>query len=95
MSLAMFEFFENGNYIHENDIQLVRDYISTNLNSWSANCGYWLRQYHIVSKLNIVCNWRKENSFCALAKKGETICNNELINCFADEKHKSCSCSKS
>ena len=38
MSLTMFEFFENGNYIHENDIQLVRDYISTNLNSWSANC---------------------------------------------------------
>ena len=26
MSLAMFEFFENGNYIHENDIQLVCDY---------------------------------------------------------------------
>ena len=95
MSLTMFEFFENGNYIHENDIQLVRDYISTNLNSWSANCGYWLRQYHIVSKLNIVCNWRKENNFCALAKKGEKICNNELINCFADEKHKNCSCSKS
>ena len=95
MSLAMFEFFENGNYIHENDIQLVRDYIASNLTSWPPNRGYWLRQYHIVSKLNIVCNWRKENSFCALAKKGETICNNELINCFADEKHKSCSCSKS
>ena len=50
MSLPMFEFFENGNYIHENDIQLVRAYIASNLTSWSPNRGYWLRQYHIVSK---------------------------------------------
>ena len=94
MSLPMFEFFEKGNYIQENDVQLVRDYIASNLTSWSPNRGYWLRQYHIVSKLNIVCNSRKENSFCPLPKKGETICNNELINYFADEKRKNRSCSK-
>ena len=33
MRLATFEFFENGNYIHENDIQLVCDYIASNLTS--------------------------------------------------------------
>ena len=39
----MFEFFENENYIQQNDIQLVRDYIGNNLNSLSPNHGYWLR----------------------------------------------------
>ena len=33
MSLATFEFFENGSYIYDNDIQLVCDYIASNLTS--------------------------------------------------------------
>ena len=90
----MFEFFENGNYINEIDIPLVTNYISSNLYSWSPNRRYWEQQYNIANKLYIICSWRKENGFCPLEKKGETICNNELINYFADEKHKNCSCSK-
>ena len=94
MRLAMYEFFENGNYINESDLPLVSNYICSDLNSWSPNWCYCEKQYHILTKLYIVCKWRKENGFRSLAKKGETICNNELINYFADEKHKNCSCSR-
>ena len=31
----------------------------------------------------------------ALVKKGEVICDNELVNFFRDGKHKNCSCSES
>ena len=31
----------------------------------------------------------------ALVKKGEAICDNELVNFFRDGKHKNCSCSES
>ena len=93
MSLAMYEFFKNGNYINESNVPLVSNYISSNLNSWSPNQRYWEKQYHILTKLYIVCKWRKENGFRPLTKRGQRICNNELINYFADEKHKTCSCS--
>ena len=37
MRLAMYEFFENGNYINESDLPLVSNYICSDLNSWSPN----------------------------------------------------------
>ena len=41
----------------------------------------------------LVCDWKKERSFPALAKRGETICGGKLVNFYEDEKHKKCSCS--
>ena len=38
------------------------------------------------------CLWRKKNSFPPVAKKGEAICGGELVNVFADRKHKNCGC---
>ena len=32
----------------------------------------------------------KENDFHPIAKKGEAICGGELVNFFADKKHKNC-----
>ena len=90
----MFESFENENYIHNNDLPLLRNYIYMNLNSWNPNRPYWERQLNIMTKIIFVCRWRKENGLRPVAKKGETICNNELVNFFADEKHKNCSYSK-
>ena len=90
----MFESFENENYIHNNDLPLLRNYIYMNLNSWTPNRPYWERQLNIMTKIIFVCRWTKENGLRPVAKKGETICNNELVNFFADEKHKNCSCSK-
>ena len=79
MSLAKYEYFQNGNYIDEGNIPLIRTYICGNLTSWSPNRGYWEGQYNLLTKLQIVCSWRKQNGFRPLAKKGEAICNNKLI----------------
>ena len=35
---------------------------------------------------------KKTNGLPALAKKGEAICDNQLVNFFKDAKHKNCSC---
>ena len=41
-----------------------------------------------LAKLYDVCLWRKKNGFRPIAKKGEAICGGELVNFFADKKHK-------
>ena len=40
MSLAKYEYFQNGNYIDEGNIPLIRTYICGNLTSWSPNRRY-------------------------------------------------------
>ena len=35
---------------------------------------------------------KKPNGLPALAKKGEAICDNQLVNFFKDAKHENCSC---
>ena len=91
---AIFESFENENYIYNKDLPLFRNYIYKNLNSWLPNQAYWEQQLNITTKMIFVCRCRRENGLRPLAKKGEAICNNEIVNFFADEKHRNCSCSK-
>ena len=93
MSWAMYELFENGNYICEENIKLVTDFICCNLNNWSPNQSYYQCQYNYATKLYHVCKWRKECGFRAIAKKGEAICGDKLVNFFADKAHKNCICS--
>ena len=92
MSWAMFEDFENGNYISEENLKLIKNFICGSLNSWSPNKSYYYTQWNYLSKLYDVCVWRKKRGLCPFGKKGEAICNKELVNFFADEKHKNCSC---
>ena len=89
----MYELFENGNYISEENIKLVADFISGNLNNWSPNRSYYQCQYNYAAKLYHVCKWRKKSGLRPIAKKGEAICGVELVNFFADEAHKNCICS--
>ena len=51
MGLAMYESFENGDYICEEEIKLVQNYICGNLNSYSPNQFYYYAQYNYVTKL--------------------------------------------
>lgn len=88
MSWTMYESFENGDYIHEENIKLVTDFICANLNNWSPNRSYYQAQHNYATKLYHVCKWRKQRGFRPIENKGEAICNNELVNFFADEKHK-------
>ena len=89
----LFEAFENEDYFTQQHIKKVISYICGQLISWSPNHSYYLRQYNLVTKLMLVCDWKKERSLPALAKRGETTCSCELVNFYEDEKHKKCSCS--
>ena len=89
--LSLHESFQNGEYIEEKDIKKVLNYIASNLISWSPNRSYWYMQYNYATKLYHVCQWRKKRGFHPIAKKGENICNDELVNIF--NKHKNCVCS--
>ena len=93
MSWPMYELFENGNYICEENIKLVTDFICTNLINWSPNRSYYQCQYNYVTKLFHACKWRKKHGFCAIAKKGEAICWDELVTFCGDKAHKTCICS--
>ena len=92
-SLALFQSFDNGNYIEEHNIRPIELYILSNLNSIFSPCTrYWEQQYNICNKLYIICRWRKKRNLRDIAKKGETVCNGELVNFLAYEEHKKCSC---
>ena len=70
MSWAMYETFENGDYILEENIELVTNFICGNLNNWSPNRSYYQAQYNYVTKLYHVCKWRRKRGFRPIAKKG-------------------------
>ena len=88
----MYELFENGNYISEENLKLVENFICGNLNGWSPNKSYYYTQWNYLTKRDEVCAWRKKHGFRPISKKGEAICGGELVNFFADEKHKNCLC---
>ena len=88
--LSLYQVFESYEYIHEDNLNEIQNYICGNLNSWSPNRSYWYEQYSIVTKLYHICKWRKGKGFQLIGKKGENICNEKLVNIFA--KHKDCVC---
>ena len=90
---TLYEAFDKGHYIHLGYIPKVCNYIAGNLISWSPNRSFWQAEYNYATKLYHVCNWKKERGMPPMAKNGEAICNNELVNFFKDEKHKGCICS--
>ena len=92
MTLAMFEEFENGSYISQESLKLVENFICGNLNGWSPNKSCYYTQWNYLTKLYDICIWRNKKGFRPIAKKGKAICVGELVNFFADEKHKNCSC---
>ena len=90
----IFEAFQRGDYIPYSHIKKITNYIAGQLISWSPNRSCYEAQYNYATKLYHVCKWREEHGFAAIAKKGENICNNELVNFFKDEAHKNCVCSR-
>ena len=89
--LSLYKAFENYEYIHQDNLNEIQNYICSNLNLWSPNRSYLYEQYKICTKLYDLCRWRKEKGFQPIGKKGENIGNNKLVNIFSD--HKDCVCS--
>ena len=70
---AMFELFDNGFYIEQENIRSVELYILSNLNSiYKPSRSYWEKMYHLCNKRYIVSYWRKRNNLPPITKKGET-----------------------
>ena len=72
---------KNGDYILEENIKLVTDFICGNFNNWSSNRSYYQAQYNYATKLYHVCRWRRKCSLRPIPKKGEAICNEEWFKC--------------
>ena len=89
----LYEAFERGDYIPQEHIKKVTNYICGQLISWSPNRSYFQTAYSYATKLVHVCSWKKKLGLPALAKKGEAICGDESVNVFEDENHKNCICS--
>ena len=90
---TLYEAFDKGHFIRLEYILQVHNCIAGNLISWSPNPSIWQAEYNYAAKLYHICNWKKERGMSPMAKKGEVICNDELVNFFEDEKHNGCICS--
>ena len=85
--------FDRGDYIPQKHIKKVTNYICGQLTSWSPNRSYFQAEYNYATNLIYVCLWKRKRGLPALAKKGEAICGDELVNFFEDKNHKNCTCS--
>ena len=90
--LQVFQDFESEKYVRYEDLKHMCNYICGNLNNWTPNYRFWYNMYSYSSKANIVCRWRESKGLSSVAKWGEEICQNKLVNFFNDPKHKRCSC---
>ena len=82
----IFEDFESRKYVHQDDLRYLTDHI------WTPNYPFWYNMYYYSSKAYIVCRWRQSKGLSPVAKWGEAICEDKLVNFFEDEKHKNCIC---
>ena len=90
--LRVFEEFESRKYVCIEDLKHMCNHICGNLKNWTPNYRFWYNMYSYSSKTHIVCRWRESKGLSPVAKWGEAICKNELVNFFDYPKHKSCSC---
>ena len=89
--LDLFKNFENREYVSQNELEKVCDYICSNLNNWTPNYHYWYNMYSYTSKAFIVRRWKEERGRLPIAKWEEAICKNKLVNFFDDPDHQRCS----
>ena len=83
--------YKNFEYLNFKQLKLAVDYICFNLNAIGCNYPYWYDMYCCTSKTFFVLRWKKERNMTQIAKLGESICDNKIVNFYEDE-HK-CSCS--
>ena len=87
-----FESYKKFEYLTFEQLKLAVNFICGNLNSIGCYYPYWYDMYSYTSKSFLVMRWRKERGLTEVAKLGEAICENKIINFLNDKEHK-CSCS--
>ena len=85
----VFRKIESGKYVHLEDLKRYENHICGNLNGdYCLNYKFWYNMYLYSSKAFTVCRWRQSKGLQPVAKWGEPICENNLVNFF--EEHKDC-----
>ena len=84
----LFEDFEDGKYINEEDQPKKINYICGHFISWSPNRSYFECQYNYTTKTKIVCRWKRKRGLAAYATEGEAICEEKLVNFFKEKGNK-------
>ena len=65
----LFEALERGDYIPQEQIKKITNYISGQLISWFPNRLCYKAQYNYATKLYIICDWKKAKGLPVLVKK--------------------------
>ena len=77
--LQVFEKFEAGKFVYEEDLKHMRNHICGILNNWTPNYKFWYNMYSYSSKAYIVCRWRQSRGLPQVTKWGKAICKDELV----------------
>ena len=84
---CVYQDFENGECVHFDDLPYLSDYICGNLNAdYTLYYQYWYNMYTYSSEAFIVCRWKKSKGLEPIAKWGEAICDDNLVNIFKEHK---------
>ena len=90
-SLDLFNKYIKFELINEKQLDLAIDYICGNLNSCFHNYSYWYDLYCYSTKSKIVIRHRKNKNKNAVARLGECVCQNQVINFLKNEGNQ-CNC---
>ena len=63
MSYALLEELENANYVSQENLKLIENFICGNLNGWSPNKSYYYTQWNYLTKLYNVCYGERKMVF--------------------------------
>ena len=88
--LHLFEKYRNFEFVNENELHLIIDYICANLNS-GTNYPYWYDMYCYTTKNRIVIRLKQEKNELAVTKLGQCVCKNKVFN-FLENKNMKCDC---
>ena len=89
--LTLFKKYQNFEFVNTNELDLIIDYICLNLNSFGTNYPYWYDMYCYTTKSKIVIRFKQEKNELGIAKLGQCVCKNEVIN-FLENENKKCNC---
>lgn len=90
--LVCFEKYTNFELVNETELDYVINHVCGHLNEdYTRNYPYWYDMYCSTSKTFLVLRWKKSKNLPQIAKLGQVVCNDEIIDLRKNE-HK-CSCS--
>ena len=88
--LNLFQKYRNFEFVNADQLDLIVDYICGNLN-FGTNYSYWYDMYCYSTKTRIVLRHKQKKNEFAVAKLGQCVCKNEVIN-FLENENKKCNC---